>query len=118
MTRILLHEVVAGKDVQKAETSLLQLPGLRKFHSALKSDREKDDFRRHMRKYINMWLPDCPFEVSTTNRYTIVTHEAAVTARRDIKKGEAVKYLVGNLVAMTPEEEKDLDLTRRDFSSE
>ncbi|KAI4179963.1 MAG: hypothetical protein LQ348_005285 [Seirophora lacunosa] len=116
VTRILLHQVVVDKDVQGAETSLLQLPGLRKFHSALRSQREKDDFCRHMRKYISMWLPDCPFEVSTTNRYTIVTHEAAVTARREIKKGETVKYLVGNLVAMTPEEEKDLDLTRRDFS--
>ncbi|KAI4206313.1 MAG: hypothetical protein LQ346_001138 [Caloplaca aetnensis] len=116
VTRILLQKVIVNKDVEEAESSLLQLPGLRKFHSALKSDREREDFRRHMRKYISMWLPDCPFEVSTTNRYTIVTHEAAVTARREIKRGETVKYLVGNLVAMTPEEEKDLDLTRRDFS--
>lgn len=116
VTNILLHDVVEEKDVQKAETSLLRIPGLRKFHSALKSDREKEDFRRHMRKYIYIWLSDCPFEVSTTNRYTIVTHEAAVIARREIKKGETVKYLVGNLVAMTTDEEKDLDLTRRDFS--
>ena len=116
MTSILLHQVIVAKDVSKAETSLLQLPGLRKFHSALKSDREKEDFRRHMRKYISIWLPDCQFEVSTTNRYTIVTHEASVTARQEIKKDDTVKYLVGNLVAMTPEEEKDLDLTRRDFS--
>ncbi|KAL9603480.1 MAG: hypothetical protein Q9219_001167 [cf. Caloplaca sp. 3 TL-2023] len=116
VTRILLHQVIVDSDVQKAETSLLQLPGLRKFISTLRSDREREDFRRHMRKYIDMWLPDCPFEVSTTNRYTIVTHEAAVIARRQIKRGETVKYLVGNLVAMTPEEEKDLDLTRRDFS--
>ncbi|KAL8943511.1 MAG: hypothetical protein Q9216_001046 [Gyalolechia sp. 2 TL-2023] len=116
VTNILLRQVIVDKDVQKAEASLLQLPGLCKFHNALKSDREKEDFRRHMRKYISIWLPDCPFEVSTTNRYTIVTHEAAVIARRGIRKGETVKYLVGNLVAMTPEEEKDLDLTRRDFS--
>ncbi|KAL8657053.1 MAG: hypothetical protein Q9226_002294 [Calogaya cf. arnoldii] len=116
ITKILLHQIIVEEDVQKAEASLLQLPGLRKFYSALKSDKEKDDFRRHMRKYISIWLPDCPFEVSTTNRYTIITHEAAVTARREIKKGETVKYLVGNLVAMTPEEEKDLGLTRRDFS--
>ncbi|KAL8912412.1 MAG: hypothetical protein Q9171_002598 [Xanthocarpia ochracea] len=116
VTNILLHHVIVDKDVPKAETALLQLPGLRKFHSALKPDREKEDFRRHMRKYISIWLPECPFEVSTTNRYTIVTQEAAVTARREIKKGETVKYLVGNLVAMTPEEEKDLGLTRRDFS--
>ena len=37
-------------------------------------------------------------------------------ARRDIDKGETIRYLCGNLVAMTEEEEKDLDLTRRDFS--
>ena len=94
----------------------MELKGLRKFHDALKSTREKEDFRRHMRKYISIWMPDCPFEVSTTNRYTIIAQEAAITARRSIKKGDAVKYLVGNLVAMTPDEEKDLDLTRRDFS--
>ncbi|KAL9001528.1 MAG: hypothetical protein Q9169_000103 [Polycauliona sp. 2 TL-2023] len=116
ITNILLHQLVVEKDVQKAAASLLKLPGLHKFHSKLKSDREQDDFRRHMRKYISIWLPDCPFEVSTTNRYTIVTQEAAVTARQIIKKGETVKYLVGNLVAMTSEEEKDLGLTRRDFS--
>ena len=61
-------------------------------------------------------MPDCPFEVSTTNRYTIVTHEAAVTARLPIKKGVVIKYLCGQLVSMTPEEELDRDLTRRDFS--
>ena len=69
-----------------------------------------------MRRYINVWLPDCPFEVSTTNRYTITTQEAATTARQFIPKGETIKYLSGNLVAITSEEEKDLDLTRRDFS--
>ena len=113
---ILLHHVIVGKDAQKAESSLLQLAGFKKYFSHLKTEREKEDFRRHMRKYINIWLPDCPFEVSTTNRYTIVTQEASTTARRPIKQGDTIKYLCGNLVAMTPEEEKDLDLTRRDFS--
>lgn len=113
---ILLHDVIVGKDPQKAESSLLQLAGFKKYFHLLKTEREKEDFRRHMRKYINMWLPDCPFEVSTTNRYTIVTQEASTTARRSIKQGDTIKYLCGNLVAMTPEEETDLDLTRRDFS--
>ena len=116
MTHILLHDVIVDRNVQQAESSLLKLQGLRKFMDKLKTEREKDDFRRHMRKYINIWLPDCPFEVSTTNRYTIVTQEAAATARRYVKKGDTIKYLSGNLVAMTSEEEKDLDLTRRDFS--
>ncbi len=113
---ILLHDVIVGKDPQKAEVSLLQLAGIKKYFNLLRTEREKDDFRRHMRKYINIWLPDCPFEVSTTNRYTIVTQEASTTARRPIRQGDTIKYLCGNLVAMTPEEEKDLDLTRRDFS--
>ena len=116
ITRILLHEVIVAKDPAKAESSILKLPGLRKFYESLTSDREKEDFRRHLRKYINIWMPDCPFEVSTTNRYTIVTNEAATTARRAIRKGDVIKYLCGSLVAITPEEEKDLDLTRRDFS--
>lgn len=108
--------MIVSKDVQQAESRLLKLPGLRKFVERLRTEREKEDFKRHMRKYINIWLPDCPWEVSTTNRYTIVTQEAAATARRFIKKGETIRYLCGNLVAMTSEEEKDLDLTRRDFS--
>ena len=116
MTRILLYNVIVDKDVQAAEAALLKLSGLRKFYDSLRTDREKEDFLKHMRKYISIWLPDCPFEVSTTNRYTIVTQEAAATAKRMIKKGETIRYLSGNLVAMTAEEEQDLDLTRRDFS--
>ncbi|MCJ1357211.1 MAG: Histone-lysine N-methyltransferase set9 [Icmadophila ericetorum] len=116
VTHLLLHELIVAKDPQKAEASVLQLPGIRKYVEKLKTEREKEDFRKHLRKYLNIWSTDCPFEVSTTNRYTITTHEAATTARRFIKKGDTIKYLCGNLVAMSSEEEKDLDLTRRDFS--
>ena len=112
----MLYDIIVGKDLPIAEARLLELPGLKKYLNNLPTAREKDDFKRHMRKYISIWLPDCPFEVSTTNRYTITTHEAATTARRFIRSGETIKYLCGNLVAMTPDEEKDMDLTRRDFS--
>jgi histone-lysine N-methyltransferase SUV420H len=95
---------------------LLALPGLKKFSHSLKTDKEKDDFRKHLRKYINIYLPDCPFEVSSTNRYTVVTQEASVTARRYIKKGEVVKYLCGIQVIMTEEEEEHIKSSRRDFS--
>jgi [histone H4]-N-methyl-L-lysine20 N-methyltransferase len=95
---------------------MLKLSGFKKFLEKLRTPRERDDFNKHLRKYINLWLPDCPFEVTTTNRYTITTQEAAVVARRSIKKGEIIKYLCGTLVELTSQEEKDLDLTRRDFS--
>lgn len=116
MTAILFRDVVLGKNPQLAEVALLELSGLQKFLKSLKTEGEKEHFRRHLRKYINIWLPDCPFEVSTTNRYTIITHEAAVTARRFIKRNDSIRYLCGYLVSMSSEEEKDLDLTRRDFS--
>lgn len=113
---ILLHDVIVAKDVSKAEEEFLELPGLKKYIGNLRTEQEKSWFRRHLRKYISIYLPSCPFEVSTTNRYTITTHEAAVTARKPIKKGHTIKYLCGTMVSMTPEEEEDLDLTRRDFS--
>ncbi|KAI2787909.1 Histone-lysine N-methyltransferase set9 [Penicillium oxalicum] len=114
--RILLHDVVVAKDSAVAEKKLLELPGLRKYVANLKGSRDKDWFCRHLRKYIQMYQPDCPFEVTTTNRYIITQHEAAICARKFIKAGQEIKYLSGTLVAMTKEEEMDLGLTRKDFS--
>ncbi|OGE52765.1 hypothetical protein PENARI_c009G03231 [Penicillium arizonense] len=114
--RILLHDVIVDRDITSAERQLLEISGLKKYLTNLPSPREKEWFRRHLRKYIQMYLPDCPFEVTTTNRYIITQHEAAICARRFIKKGEEIKYLSGTLVSMTREEEMDLGLTRKDFS--
>lgn len=62
-----------------------------------------------------MYLPECPFEVCTTNRYTILTHEACVVARRTIKVNESIKFLNGIQVEMTEQEEDELS-SRTDFS--
>lgn len=99
-----------------AETKLLATAGLRKFLNGLKTEKEKDAFRMHLRRYMQIYLPDSPFEVSTTNRYTIVTHEAAVTARRYIRRGQPVKYLSGIQVLMSAEEEEDISRRKKDFS--
>lgn len=104
------------KDPAKAAAQVLNLGGIRRFFEKLGTTDEKENFQRHLRKYIDMYMPNCPFEVNTTNRYTIETHEASITARSDIKKGEVIKYLTGIQVAITKQEEKDLDVTRRDFS--
>jgi histone-lysine N-methyltransferase SUV420H len=55
-------------------------------------------------------LPDSPFEVSRTTRYTSEP-EAAIKARKDIKKGE-VMYLCGTQARFIGEEAPDQD----DFS--
>lgn len=113
---ILRRYVIWDKDPADAVEKLLQLPGLRKFVTGLKNKTDQEQFKRHLRRYVNIYLPDCPFEVTTTNRYTITSHEASVTARRDINAREEIKYLTGVQVAMTEEQEKTLELQRKDFS--
>lgn len=65
---------------------------------------------------MRIYLPDCPFEVSSTNRYTIYSHEAAITARKFIKKGQSIKYLSGIQVMITAKEDKELAKRKKDFS--
>ncbi|TKA25112.1 hypothetical protein B0A50_06177 [Salinomyces thailandicus] len=112
---ILQKHVIVDKDPAQAHRRLIDLIGIHKFYTALKTEDEKEHFERHLRKYINIYLPDCPFEVGTTNRYTIMTAEASIVARRYIKKGESIKYLTGIQVEMNEQEEKMLS-SRTDFS--
>ncbi|TWU75762.1 Histone-lysine N-methyltransferase set9 [Metarhizium rileyi] len=116
IAKIVQDEVVLWKDMTAAEEKLLATDGMRRFMTSLKADKEKDDFKRHLRRYLQIYLPDCPWEVSSTNRYTIVSHEASITARRYIKRNESIKYLSGIQVVITPEEEKEIAARKKDFS--
>ncbi|KAM0716362.1 hypothetical protein Q7P37_007807 [Cladosporium fusiforme] len=113
--KILQRDVIIAKDATVAHRNLLRLPGISKYLRSLRTQDEKEHFERHLRKYVNMYLPDCPFEVCTTNRYTILTHEARVIARRPIKQGEPIKFLSGIQVEMSEKEEEELSSTT-DFS--
>ena len=113
--RIRRH-IIWQKDPAEAVQELLKLPGLRKFMANMKDEKDQEQFRRHLKRYINIYMPDCPFEVTTTNRYMITEHEASITARRDINPREEIKYLTGVQVAMTEEQEQKLELARKDFS--
>jgi histone-lysine N-methyltransferase SUV420H len=103
-------------DPAVAEEKLLATDGLKKFYNSLKTPREKDDFKQHLRRYMSIYLPDCPFEVNATNRYTINSYEASITARRFIRRNEPIKHLAGIQVTVTPEEEAQLALRKKDFS--
>lgn len=116
ITKIIQSELIINKDLDMAERKLLATDGLRKFSSGLKTDKDKADFKAHLRRYMLMYLPDCPFEVNSTNRYTIVSQEAAVTARRFIRRNETIKYLAGTQVTITPEEEREMTARKKDFS--
>jgi hypothetical protein len=108
--------VIQEKDLPEAERRLLLLPKLKRFSDNLKSAAERDAFQRHMRRYLSLYLPDCAFEISSTNRYTLTTHEATIISRKLIRKGDEIKYLNGIRVNLTTEEEEDLDLKGHDFS--
>ncbi|KAI8966269.1 hypothetical protein F5Y11DRAFT_188563 [Daldinia sp. FL1419] len=116
IAKIIQSHLIVDPDLEAAESKFLATDGLRKFHDALKTPKEKADFRAHLRRYMQIYLPDCPFEVSSTNRYTIVTHEAAITARKFVKKGQPIKYLSGIQVLITDKEEKELSKRKKDFS--
>ncbi len=117
ITKIIQDHLVVRPDLATAEAKLLMTDGLRKYHqNSLKTAKEKDDFKAHLRRYMSIYLPDCPWEVNATNRYTIVSQEASVTARQFIKRNETVKYLSGIQVVITPEEEEEMALRKKDFS--
>ncbi|KAK7530248.1 histone-lysine N-methyltransferase SET9 [Phyllosticta citribraziliensis] len=113
---LLRQKVIIGKDPAKALQLLLEEPALKRNFQRLGTNDEREHFKRHLRKYINIYMPDCPWEVATTNRYTITQHEAAVYARKDIRKHEVIKYLCGIQVALTQKEEEKLDVNKSDFS--
>ncbi|KAG6043914.1 hypothetical protein E4U39_004013 [Claviceps sp. Clav50 group G5] len=116
ISKIIREEVVLCKNVPAAEEKLLATDGLKRFLNSLKTAKEKDDFKRHLHRYVQIYLPDCAWEVSSTNRYTIVSHEASITARRYIKRNEAIKYLSGIQVVITPAEEQEISVRKKDFS--
>ncbi|KAI0528036.1 hypothetical protein F5B22DRAFT_632545 [Xylaria bambusicola] len=116
ITKIIQSHLIVNPNPELAESSLLATDGLRKFFNGLKTPKERDDFRAHLRRYMHIYLPDCPFEVSSTNRYTIYSHEAAITARKYIKRGQPIKYLSGIQVMITAKEDKELAKRKKDFS--
>ncbi|KAI1432958.1 hypothetical protein GGR50DRAFT_671662 [Xylaria sp. CBS 124048] len=116
ITKIIQSHLIVDPDLEVAESQLLATSGLKRFYNALKTPKEQSDFRAHLHRYMRIHLPDCPFEVTSTNRYTIYNHEAAITARKYIKRGQPIKYLSGIQVAITAKEDKELAKRKKDFS--
>lgn len=108
--------VIREKDLPRVELQLLEVPSLKRFSESLNLAIEKDDFRRYIRRYLSIYLPDYPFEISSTNRYVIKTHEATIITRKLIKVGEEIKHLSSIRAILTEEEAKDLIRRGRGFS--
>jgi hypothetical protein len=69
-----------------------------------------------MKKYLDIYLPDCLFEISSTSRYSAFEQHASVVARKRIVCGEEIRYLCGTTVPLHEEEVTLLARDGRDFS--
>ena len=78
---ILQDVVIREKDLLKAERLLLALPGLKAFLNYLRSAEEHAIFRQHITRYLKLYLLDCLFKISSTNRYTSTTFKATIISR-------------------------------------
>lgn len=117
ITEIIRSRIIAERDLDAAESELLAVDGLSQFFNRLDSTKQRH-FGLHLRLYMQIYIRDCPFEISSTNQYAVRTNgaEASITARQLIKRCDTVKYLCGTLAVMSPEEENELSRRKRDFS--
>jgi histone-lysine N-methyltransferase SUV420H len=114
--RGVISPLLSGEcDFNRCLDALLGVPFLRSYTDTL-PDLLKNDLVRHIRRYLKLLLPDCPFDVSATARYTGAMHDTSLRARKHIAKGSGIKYLNGTLVRITPDEEDALALHGLDFS--
>lgn len=59
------------------------------------SEVELKIFHENVVAYANLRSSDCPVMISITNRYHVISFEAAVIAKRNIRKGELLQHLCG-----------------------
>jgi hypothetical protein len=105
---IIRQNVVDQTDLELAAEEVLEISGIAKYVAKL-NPVDRGYFKEHMRLYVDIYRRDCPFEVTTTNRYDILTNEASITARTLISKGEVIKYLAGTKVIIPAGEEKRIE---------
>ena len=73
---------------------------------------------RHARRYLEIYLPNAGFEVSTTNRYLRASDkpEACIISLRNWIPGEIIAHLRGATVILTREEDAQFQANGQDFS--
>jgi hypothetical protein len=113
---VIREHIIKNRDPTLAVQQLLALSGLREYLAAMSDEKDREQFRQHLLRYVIMYMPECPFDVTTTNRYTITNYETSITARRNMNALEEVRYLTGVQVAIDDKQEMALALTHSDFS--
>lgn len=111
----ILKTVASNADIESAEQRLLALASFQEFVAALEPG-EMRGFQCHLRRYLQAHLPECPFVISRTNRYSPANYEATVVAQSQILRGQEIKFLRGITVPLRDQQEDDLQCRGLDFS--
>lgn len=103
--------------LDKCISQFMRFPAVQTFISRYQNDEQTiAEFKKHAGKYIEMYSPDCGFELVTTDRYELKSGvlETSVVAKKEYNAGDEIKYLYGAFAELKPEEEELLD--KSDFS--
>lgn len=104
-------------NLEKCLNHFMNQPSTRTYLSRYRGDEQTiQEFKKHTRKYFEMYFPECGFELMTTDRYEVKSGvlETSVVAKKEYNAGDEVKYLTGTFAELKPEEEDFLD--KSDFS--
>ena len=113
--RRIVQAYIAQPDIANAESALLSMDRVQKFYQKL-SQPERMYFEGHLRRYLQIYLPECTFDITSTTRYNLNCEEASTTARCHIPRGSTIPYLGGSKIYITAEEENATTASGKDFS--
>ncbi|CAN6627306.1 hypothetical protein TRVA0_011S01244 [Trichomonascus vanleenenianus] len=121
----LLMDIIQENVIQKSPSintaveRFVTVPSVKNFLGRFQDPSVRNEFERHVKRYVSIYMPECGFAVEVTDRYTSrsKTVEACVVARRVYQPGEEIKHLVGFLAHLTDDDEEQLNKSNgKDFS--
>jgi histone-lysine N-methyltransferase SUV420H len=112
--RIIASQIVSKGDLEEAIRQLSNVRGM--LDAISEDDIHHDYFRQHLKRYASMYMSDCPFNITATERYKTRTSQSSVTARSDIEACKTIKYLAGVQVVVHEHQEESLASADNDFS--
>ncbi|KAI8073823.1 hypothetical protein BC940DRAFT_231531 [Gongronella butleri] len=83
-----------------------------------KSTKQQQEFTQHLKRYLNLYMPDAGFEIADTRRYGGAGRrvEACVLATKDWLTGQQIQLCTGVISHLSANQEHELKKGNRDFN--
>ncbi|CAO3691332.1 unnamed protein product [Rhizopus stolonifer] len=112
---IIRRHILERSKLTDAVNELLELDYFKQYLS-LKNPKQVQEFVQHMRRYLNMYMPNAGYEIGDTKRYSERKLEACLVATKDWHTGDEMKLLTGLIATLDPQDDAELKRGNRDFS--